>query len=162
MSVGAEAARSDLRGGVGWMVFGLVILVAAWRMDRFEAMGATLYTAPGLVPGLFGTVLIGLGAALAWRGWRGHVPAGESPAGAGPLLNRRIGWTLLLTLGYASLAVSRLPFWLATAAFVAIFCALFSDATSLARRIAVALLAGALTAVTIMLVFERAFLVRLP
>lgn len=162
MSGGSEAARSDLRGGVGWMVFGLVILVAAWRMDRFESMGATLYTAPGLVPGLFGALLVVLGAALAWRGWRGIVPAGESAEGPGPLLNRRIGWMLLLSLGYAAAAVGRAPFWLATAVFVAAFCGLFSDQDDARRRVVVALLAGALTAVVVVFVFERIFLVRLP
>jgi hypothetical protein len=162
MSLGGGAARSDLRGGVGWMVLGLVIALAAWRMERFESMGATLYSAPGMVPGLFGAVLVVLGGALAWRGWRGIVPAGESTEGPGPLLNRRIGWMLLLALGYAALAVGRLPFWLATAAFVAAFCALFSEREDRRRRLAVALLAGALTALGVVLVFERVFLVRLP
>jgi hypothetical protein len=159
---GGEAARSDLRGGVGWMVFGLVIVVAAWRMERFDSMGATLYTAPGLVPGLFGALLIMLGGALAWRGWRGVVPAGESGEGAGPLLNRRISAMLALSLAYAALGVGRLPFWLATAVFVAAFCALFSEQVHPGRRAAVALLAGALTAAVVVLVFERVFLVRLP
>jgi hypothetical protein len=162
MSRGGEAARSDLRGGVGWMAFGLVIAVAAWRMDRFESMGATAYTAPGLVPGLFGMLLIVLGGALAWRGWRGSVPAGAGDEGPGPLLNRRIGWTLALSLGYAALAVGRVPFWLATAAFVAAFCALFSDQASARRRVLVGLIAGVLTSAIVVLVFERVFLVRLP
>ena len=69
MSQGGEAARSDLGGGMGWMAFGLVILVASWRMERFEAMGATVYTAPGFVPAIFGFSLVLLGAVLAWRGW---------------------------------------------------------------------------------------------
>ncbi len=162
MSRGGEAARSDLRGGVGWMVFGLVILVAAWRMERFESMGATLYSAPGLVPGLFGGALVVLGAALAWRGWRGIVPAGHTGEGPGPLLNRRVGGMLALSLGYAALAVGRVPFWLATAIFVTAFCGLFSEQAEPRRRVAVALLAGVLTAAVVVLVFERVFLVRLP
>jgi hypothetical protein len=153
------ARRSDLAGGAGWMVFGLVILVAAWRMDRFEAMGATAYTAPGLVPGLFGAVLLLLGGALAWRGWRAHA-VDDGPAE--PLLNRRIALMLLLTLGYAVGMVGRLPFTLGTALFVGVFCALFTDVDSLPRRLGVATLAGVLTAVVIVFVFERIFLVRLP
>lgn len=153
------AARSDLAGGAGWMVFGLVILVAAWRMDRFEAMGATAYTAPGLVPGLFGVALLLLGAALAWRGWRARSASAEPGE---PLLNRRIALTLLLTLGYAVGMVGRLPFTLGTALFVGVFCALFTDTGSLPRRLGVATAAGVLTAVVIVFVFERIFLVRLP
>ena len=157
------AQRSDLAGGAGWMVFGLVIVVASWRMERFEQMGATVYMAPGLVPGLFGLALVVLGAALALRGWRVRRDAaahgGEAPP---PLLNARIGWTLLLSLAYAIGAIGRLPFALGTAVFVAAFCWLFADPSRPLRRLAVALAAGALTAAAVVLVFERVFLVRLP
>jgi hypothetical protein len=151
--------RSDLAGGAGWMVFGLVILAAAWRMDRFDQMGATIYTAPGLVPGIFGLTLLLLGALLALRGFRARQHASEVAA---PLLNRRIGWTLALTLAYAIAAIGRVPFSIATAVFVASFCWLFADASTPPRRIAMALAAGVLTAVVVVLVFERVFLVRLP
>ena len=57
-----------------WVAFGLAVLIGAWRMDRLESQGATLYTAPGLVPGLLGGVLLLLGLVLAWRAARagGH------------------------------------------------------------------------------------------
>jgi len=151
-------ARADLRGGAGWMVFGLAILVAAWRMDRFESMGASLYTAPGLVPGVFGLVLILLGAVLALRGWR-HRHAGDPGE---PLLNRRIVLMLGLTLAYAAVLVGRAPFTLSTALFVALFTWLYADAVPATRRVVTALLSGVLTAIVIVLVFERVFLVRLP
>lgn len=153
------AARSDLAGGAGWMAFGLAILVASWRMDRFEAMGATSYTAPGLVPGLFGLALVLLGGLLAWRGWRAR---GGAQARAEPLLNGRIALMLLLTLGYAAGMVGRMPFTLGTGLFVALFCALFVDAGSMPRRLLAATVAGVLTSVVIVFVFERIFLVRLP
>ena len=130
MSQGGESARSDMRGGAGWIVFGLAIFVGAWRMDRYEAMGASLYTAPGLVPGVFGLVLIGLGAGLALRGWK-VLREGASAAGE-PLLNRRIVLMSALCLGYAAGLVGRLPFTLATALFVAAFTWVFADATPLA------------------------------
>ncbi|MBX3604657.1 MAG: tripartite tricarboxylate transporter TctB family protein [Piscinibacter sp.] len=151
------SSRSDLAGGAGWMAFGLVILVGSWRMERFESMGATVYTAPGLVPGLFGLLLVLLGALLAWRGR--HAADGAGPA---PLLNGRIALTLLLTLGYALGAVGHVPFLPATAVFVGLFCALFADGGSWLRRAAIGTTTGVLTAVAIVLVFERVFLVRLP
>ena len=168
-TVGA-AARADLRGGLGWMAFGLAILVAAWRMDRFESMGGTFYTAPGLVPGLFGSVLLLLGAALAWRGRRRqraalarHADAAAAAADApGPLLNRRTVGALVLTLGYALGLVGRAPFAASTALFVAVFTACYSDRGGWPRRIAVGAVAGALTALAVVLVFEDLFLVRLP
>lgn len=150
---------SDLKGGLGWMAGGAVIFAAAWRMDRFEQMGGTLYTAPGLVPGLFGLALVLLGAALAWRGLRRR---GGGADAAEPLLNRRVLVTLALTLAYAAGAVGRLPFAPATAVFVAVFAWLYADTSRGLRRIVIALLAGVLTATAVVLVFEDLVLVRLP
>ncbi len=160
MTQGGESARSDLRGGAGWMLFGLAIVVGAWHMDRFETMGATLYTAPGLVPGIFGLLLIGLGALLAWRGWKAAQHAGSEPGA--PLLNRRIVLMFVLCLGYALGLVGRAPFAFATALFVAAFTWAYADTAQPARRIVAALVSGVLTAALIVLVFERVFLVRLP
>jgi len=152
--------RSDLGGGVGWVAFGLAILAASWRMDRFEAMGATVYTAPGFVPALFGFSLVLLGALLAWRG------ASARPASAGaeaePLVSRRIALMLVLTLAYAAGLVGRVPFWLATSVFVAAFTGAFADTSPPARRVLTALASGGLTTLAVLLVFERIFLVRLP
>lgn len=159
MNRGGDAARADLRGGVGWMALGTLILAAAWRMDRFETMGGTPYTAPGLVPGLFGAALLALGALLAARGWR------ERRAGAAPLeplLNGRLLLMLMLTFAYAAGLVGRVPFAPATALFVALFTGLYADTPRWPRRLAVALAAGLLTTLAVVLVFERLFLVRLP
>lgn len=159
MAQGGEAARADLRGGVGWMVLGGLITAASWRMDRFEQMGGTLYTAPGLVPGLFGLLLLLMGAALALRGWRGRA-VGPAPE---PLLNARVAGMLVLTLVYAAALVGRLPFAAITAIFMTLFCALFApDGTPTARRWRTALLCGVLATAVIVVVFERVFLVRLP
>jgi Tripartite tricarboxylate transporter TctB family len=157
---GGEAARSDLGGGVGWMVFGLAILVASWRMDRFEAMGATVYTAPGFVPAIFGVSLLLLGAVLARRGWAAQRVTGG--AESEPMLSRRIGLMLALTLAYAAGLVGRVPFWLATTVFVTAFTAAFADALPPVRRAFTALASGVLTSVAVLVVFERIFLVRLP
>ncbi len=160
MSQGGEAARSDLGGGMGWMAFGLVILVASWRMDRFEAMGATVYTAPGFVPAIFGFSLVLLGAVLAWRGW--SVQRETGGAESEPLLSRRIALMLVLTLAYAAGLVGRVPFWLATTVFVTAFTAVFADSLPPARRALTAVVSGVSTTVAVLLVFERVFLVRLP
>lgn len=161
MSETTAARRGDRLGGALWMAFGLAIAVGAWRMDRFEAMQAPIYTAPGLVPGLYGLLMVALGAALALRRTR---PAGaEADADSGePLVNRRLAIMLVLALGYAAVAVGRAPFGVATAVFVALFCGVYSDQPSMPRRVATSLAAGVLTAVTVVVVFERIFLVRLP
>lgn len=167
MSEGVNSARSDLRGGAGWIGFGLLVVAESLRMDRFENMGATLYTMPGFVPGMIGSLLMLLGAILMLRGWqrRRQAPAAadEAVALTARLLNGRALLTLALTLGYATVLIGHIPFWLATALFVATFTWFFAppEHTPL-RRLVSAVIAGLLTSLVVTLVFEQVFLVRLP
>ena len=167
MSEGGKTARSDLLGGAGWMGFGLMIVTEAWRMDRFTSMGATLYTMPGFVPGIIGSVIMLLGAVLMLRGWRrgkadGAQPEPDATANE-PIVNRRIAITLVLSLVYAGALLGRAPFWLATALFVAAFTWLFApDDLPTPRRTAAALAAGVATSAVVTVVFQYVFLVRLP
>lgn len=162
MTEGGKSARSDLWGGAGWAGFGLLILAESWRMERFESMGAELYTMPGFVPGMLGGVVTLLGLVLMLRGWQRGLAQRDHEA-AEPLINRRIGTTLLLTLVYAGLLIGRAPFWLVTAVFVACFVWQFSpEDTARARRLAVSIAAGVLTSAVVTLVFQYVFLVRLP
>ncbi|MDP2017394.1 tripartite tricarboxylate transporter TctB family protein [Hydrogenophaga sp.] len=162
MTEGGTSARSDLWGGAGWAGFGLLIVVLAWRMERFESMGAELYTMPGFVPGMLGGVLLLLGTVLMLRSWhRSRQHAGTEPTA--PLFNRRITIMLALSLAYAVGLIGRVPFWLATAVFVAVFVATFAPPEQApARRLMVALLAGVLTSAVVTFVFQQIFLVRLP
>ena len=155
--------KADRIGGAAWIAFGLAIFAGAWQMDRYESMGGTLYTAPGLVPGIYGLVMMAMGALLALRRSRGaaDATAGDADPG-GPLLNRRVALALGLMLVYAIGLVGRVPFGVATATFVAAFCALFDSDAPPRRRAITAIAAGIGTAVVVVLVFERVFLVRLP
>jgi hypothetical protein len=164
MTEGGKTARSDLWGGAGWVLFGLLIVAGSLRMDRFEAMGAQLYTMPGFVPGMIGAMVALLGLLLMVRGALRR--AKEADAGSEPaesLLNRRIVITMVLSVLYAGLLVGRAPFWLVTALFVAAFVATFTPpGQALPRRLGVALIAGVLTSAVVTVVFQQVFLVRLP
>jgi hypothetical protein len=167
MSEGGKTARSDLLGGAGWVGFGLLIVTEAWRMDRFTSMGATLYTMPGFVPGMIGSLIVLLGAVLMLRGWRrGKTDGGQAQPDAAttePIVNRRIAITLVLALVYAGALLGRAPFWLVTALFVAAFTWLFApDDQPTARRTAAAVMAGVVTSAVVTVVFQYVFLVRLP
>lgn len=164
MTEGGKTARSDMWGGAGWVGLGLLIVGGSLRMDRFESMGAQLYTMPGFVPGMIGGLVGVLGLVLMLRGWlrRAHQTEADR-APAEPLLNRRIAITMALSLLYAGLLIGRAPFWLVTALFVAAFVATFTpDDRSRTRRAVVAVLTGVLTSAVVTVVFEQVFLVRLP
>lgn len=170
-------------GGAGWMAFGAAILFEALRMDRFEQMGATLYTMPGFVPGMIGATIILLGLLLAVRGWRRQQAVALTFADAGakpvdgladaaataeveptpPLLNQRTVATLVLSLTYAVLLIGRVHFVVATTLFVGAFVWFFTPPeASTQRRAAFAVLGGVITALVVYFVFQDVFLVRLP
>jgi Tripartite tricarboxylate transporter TctB family len=178
------SSRSDLLGGAAWLAFGTLILGESFRMDRFTKMGASLYTMPGFVPGILGSIIALLGMALAWRGWRRAKAVQESSTAeqrqiegqpedagshkkgaqeSGALINQRLGIALPLCLLYAAGLIGRVPFWLATGLFVAIFTYCFTPkGLSLSRRTISALTSGVLTTAVVIAVFQYVFLVRLP
>ena len=151
---------------LGWMAFGAAVLVASWRMDRLESLHINPWSAPGLMPGVLGALMLLFGAALGVREFA-HPTPGE---GASPVSARRIALALVLCVAFAAGLLGRgLPFWLVCAAFlfVAILAFRFLDrdegpSISLGR---VALSTAAISlaaALAISLVFEKLFLVRLP
>jgi hypothetical protein len=166
-SVGTHP-RDDVIGGLLWMLFGMVILVASWRMDRLEAQDINPYTIPGLVPGLLGLGMMFFAALMLARGWRNGGLQATSPAlDEAKTAYGRLALALALCVGYAVVLLGRVPFWLAASLFVSvsIFVLRFGELRARAQ-----LVRGAITAVVIGIgsgalittVFEKIFLVRLP
>jgi hypothetical protein len=152
------SARADLYGGAFWIALGVVISVASWRMDRLERLGVSFFTAPGLLPGILGVIIVVCGATLLLRSLPEGLGRIQRPA---LLLNRdalgKAGLTLLLSLGFAVGLVGRgVPFWLAATIY------LFAQIAVLERKLARAAIVAPPAAVAIALLFERVFLVRLP
>jgi hypothetical protein len=163
--------RRDLQGGLVWAALGGVIVMLSWQMDRMTQQGATLHTAPGLWPGIVGTLLAVLGGVLMLRSWRraqriGWDAAATDATDYAPASSFALAAAMFFV--YALLLVGRgLPFWLATVLFVTSFVFLFQYALRKAARKAtrgfvVALACGVLTALIVTLLFEQLFYVRLP
>lgn len=151
------SARVDLASAAAWIAVGAAIVAGAWNMDRLERYGATFYSAPGLVPGLLGMVILGLGMLLGLRALR----AGALQSGPAT----RWGWgntpaVLALCLVYAVGLIGRVPYWLATFIFVTAFIMAFEYPAR--RRMAWAPVYGAATSLIVTYLFEFVFLVRLP
>jgi hypothetical protein len=164
--------RSDLLDGLGWMAFGIAVLIGSLTMDRLEQQNINPYTVPGLLPGLLGITMILLGGILALRSWRrgalrAHVPAATAEDSE---QRRRIWIVIVLCMGYAVVLVGHgIPFWLASAIYVTgsilVLQRLSRDEEE--RRYTVrgfikAVVIGLGSGVITSLVFQELFLVRMP
>lgn len=164
--------KADFVTGLVLIALGIATVIASLAMPRFEQLNVNPYTVPGLVPGALGVVILILGTALFVRaaragGWRliEHA-AGRGPSWSDPG-TRNLALAIVLCLGYAAGLVGRMPFWLATFLFVAVFVAAFEwrrarSRSARLRRLAFAVVFAGVVAAAVTLVFQEIFLVRLP
>jgi putative tricarboxylic transport membrane protein len=162
--------RADLWTAAAFLLLGVAIAVLAWRMPTFKEQKGEIYTAPGLVPGLYGLVICTLSVWLVVRSIRRGAFADATHGREGApegTSNVRLALAAALGLVFCVGLIGRMPFWQAAAVFVTAFIVLFEwrSGEPLRRRmtkIGTALVQGVLTGVAVVLVFERIFYVRLP
>jgi hypothetical protein len=160
--------RVDLWTGAFFLLLGLSIMSLAIQMPTFKEQKGEIYTAPGLVPGIYGLVICILSIWLVVRSLRRGLSTGpaasEAPDGSS---NLRLALAAALGLVFCVGLIGRLPFWAAAAIFVTAFIILFEwrpgePWSRRAMRFGTAALQGLVTGVAVMLVFEKLFYVRLP
>ena len=141
--------KTDKAQGLFWLIVGGAIFYASWTMDRLANLGVQAYSAPGLLPGILGVFIAALGLTMLLRG---RTIGGEA------IEWRRLLLPIALCLGFAAGLVGHgLPFWLAAWIFLAVMIC------TLQRRLAwQAFVIGGAASVTITLVFQEVFLIRLP
>lgn len=181
--------RTDLPTSIGLILFGAFVLYESWRMPRFERIGGTIYSAPGLVPGILAAIVTLLGVVMLLRylaagsaarsaaafvsteagaASQGHpAEAAEEPEAQAQPSTARLLWTLVLSVVFAAGLVGRMPFWLATFLFVFAYIVVFersnyTDRARTLRGLAFAAGIAAATGFAVPFVFERVFLVNLP
>jgi hypothetical protein len=160
--------RADLVSGGIWVAVGIAIAIGSWTMDRLEKQGVPAFAAPGLVPGMLGVLITLAGLAIVLRSLRRG--AMSSPAGAEPEAGagwRRTALTLALCLGFAAGLVGRVPFWIAAPVYLFLHIFLLQlperrAAGQLARGAVFAAVVAVVAGVTIAMLFQHVFLVRLP
>ena len=158
---------AELLSAAVWLALALAIMVLSWRMDRLGHLQVSVYSAPGVVPGLLGAALALMGAILAMRAVRAGALNGSRFTRIRFAEHRRLALTLVLSLIFAAgLVGSGLPFWLAAALFVMAFVFAFRLADERERPVwrnaAFAVFYGAVTGLVVHYVFQDLFLVRLP
>lgn len=163
--------RYDLWTAAVFFCVGVAIVWLAFLMPTYRDQQGPIYEAPGLVPTLHGIVVVVLSIWLGLRSVsRGALRTGgadEPRKSREAYSNTRLVLAGLLCLVFAVGLVGQLPFWLAAAIFVFAFTSLFewraeAPIKERARRLAIAAVLGIGTGVAVTLVFQRAFLVRLP
>jgi Tripartite tricarboxylate transporter TctB family len=164
--------KADFVTGLALIALGIATLIASLAMPRFAELEINPYTAPGLVPGALGLVILILGGALLVRaaragGWRLMDRAQSRGAWRSDPGTRNLVLATVLCLAYAAGLVGLVPFWLATFLFMAAFLAAFEwplarSHSDRLRRIAFAVVFGAVVSAAVTLVFQEIFLVRLP
>ena len=162
-------ARADLVAGAVFLALAATIVAGAWNMDRLAIRQIHPFSAPGVTPGLLGMALgvasllmvlraVKSGALTGWGRGQGAEAVWRGPAAM------RFAVSLALSLVYAGGLLGRMPYWIATALFVASFIVVFEWGDS-ERRVARLSWAGAIgvgVGVVVSYVFSELFLVRLP
>jgi len=155
----SQTPRADFWFSLCLIIFGIAAFVESWRMPRLTDLGVDPVSAPGVTPGLLSIVIFGLGLSVFFRSI-GAPPSQSKRDSSGW---RRVLISLAMCLVYALGLVGQINFTLATALFVFVFTYLFSDGPTLgARRLAGAAVLAGVISISVTLLFERVFLVRLP
>ncbi|HJQ56915.1 MAG TPA: tripartite tricarboxylate transporter TctB family protein [Vineibacter sp.] len=163
--------RVDLVTGAFFCLFGLTVLYLAWLMPTYADQKGELYTAPGLVPAFYGSVVAVLSVWLVVRSiGRGALRVGGGDVAPSPregYSNARLALSAALGLFFVFVLLGRMPFWLSSAIFIFLFITLFEWRAGQPWReriggLALAIAIGVATGVAVTLLFERVFYVRLP
>lgn len=173
--------RTELVVALVLTAFGAIVVAESLRMPRFESIGGTIASAPGLVPGLLGAVLVLFGVVMAVRAVAAAEPRtpsrppivdGDEDADAAPpeppsAGRARLAWMLGLAVLYAGVLVGRIDFAVATFLFVFVSIVVFErpafrTVRAAATRTAIAAVIALAVAWAVPYVFERIFLVNLP
>jgi len=180
------APRGEWLGVAFWAGLGTTLFVASWRMDRLAHQGIAPWSAPGLLPGVVGALMVVFALVLAVQAWHGETDSdGEAaqrsadPADPAQAADPLGGWrgsllATVLCLAFAGFSLGHgLPFVVEAACFILVFTALFRWAAwraqgraegrgAIVRGLAQAAAVAVLAAAAIAWLFESVFLVRLP
>lgn len=165
--------KRDFIASVVLLCFSLTVIVQSYLMPRLERRGIDPLSAPGVVPGMIGLVLLCLALILfirsirrgGYRLFQGEPVHGQKGRHQGAAT--RVLLTLVLSLVYAVGLLGRFDYTVSTAFYIFAFICLFEyqPGTSILQQKKVFIL-GTVQAVVasalITLVFQKLFLVDLP
>ncbi len=164
--------KKDFIASIVLIAFSISVVVSSYTMPRLERRGIDPFSAPGVVPGMIGMILLCLSLILFVRSVRGGgyrlFRAGrESGSAENPGAVQRVLLTLLISLVYAVGLLGRIDYTVATLLYIFGFIVLFEYRRGVSplhqkKMLGSALLLALIAAVLITLVFRKLFLVDLP
>jgi hypothetical protein len=164
--------KADFVTSIILLIFSISIIILSIRMPRMEEVGADPYSAPGIVPGFLGVIILFLSIILLVRsifknGFKIDLHRKKiiSFFKDKPII--RVLLTLIISVVYGTILLGRTPYVLATFLYVIVFVFIFEyrfdkqfrgqGKTLLFSFIQAILVSGAVAAV-----FRYLFLVKLP
>jgi hypothetical protein len=164
--------NSEYLSAACWAVFGVVIVVASWRLDRLENLDINPWSVPGLTPGLVGALIILLAIALGLQARRKASTVSAEPDESAQDVQPGNPWRSVLAgilcFLFAGVSLGRgVPFVAEGAVFIFVFIVAFSwtqwrTENRLARGLLTSLAVAVAASALISWLFESVFLVRLP
>lgn len=164
--------KKDFITSIVLIAFSISVVVSSYTMPRLEHRGIDPFSAPGIVPGMIGLILLCLALIMFVRsvragGYRLFSPDIDQGGAQHPGAAFRVLLTLLLSLIYAVGLLGRVDYTIATLLYVLSFIVLFEYRRGVPllkqkNMLAAALLQAVIAAVLITLVFRKLFLVDLP
>ncbi len=163
--------KKDFITSIVLIAFSLSVIVSSYTMPRLERRGIDPFSAPGVVPGLIGIILLVLALILFIRSVRhgGYLilpdRSEQKSAHRGAAL--RVGLTLALSLIYAIGLLGHIDYTSGTLLYIFVFIVLFEyrwgePVSSQLKVLGYALLQALIASLLISIVFRKLFLVDLP
>jgi hypothetical protein len=163
--------KADFFTSLVLTAFGAAVLILSIQMPNLAEVNQSKFSAPGIVPGFIGAMLILLSGSMLIRSLKRKALA-EIKNGIVPKslfaqeTTRRILLTVLLCVLYA-FCLGKLWFPIPTFLFVFVFIFLFeydfkSALKPQMKKVIIAVIIGLITTVAVTLVFQKLFLVNLP
>ena len=165
--------KKDFITSIVLIAFSISVIVMSYTMPRLERRGIDPFSAPGVVPGLIGGVLLVLALILFFRSLRhgGYRLLPATASGEHSAVHQGAVGRVLLTLGislvYAIGFLGRLNYSISTGIYIFVFICLFEYQRGLPlltqkRMVLLALVQAVVATLLITLIFQKLFLVDLP
>jgi len=164
--------KADFVTSIVLLLFALAILIMSIQMPRYEGLGVNPYSVPGIVPGLLGVILLILSLVLLIRsiirkGYQLGLNIEIVKQYFTDPSTRNFLFTLILSLVYGVLLLTRIPYLLATALYILFFILIFEyrpkeNMSSQKKTILYSLVEAISVSAGITLIFRYLFLVNLP